>query len=85
MAGLKRKPDRFPTISNHQFSGVNSLLVSGRVVFWLHIRSTPHPVTVTKMVATQIVFGIFSVLPEEDEPILTFAYFSDGLVQPPTR
>ena len=33
MAGLKRRSDRFPTISNHQFSGVNSLLVSGRVVF----------------------------------------------------
>ena len=30
------------------------------------------------------IFGIFTPKIGEDEPNLTFAYFSDGLVQPPT-
>ena len=33
----------------------------------------------------QIFFGIFTLKIGEDEPNLTCAYFSDGLVQPPTR
>ena len=31
------------------------------------------------------IFGIFTPILGEDEPNLTFAYFSKGLVQPPTR
>ena len=38
-----------------------------------------------KVVATQIFFESFTPNFGEDEPILTVAYFSKGLVQPPTR
>ena len=74
-------PKRKRSYSNHPFSGANSLLRSGSVP--IKIIGSLMAVFVL-VVATQIFFGIFT--PKNWGKMNPFwrAYFSDGLVQPPT-
>ena len=51
----------------------------------LGINGSFHPLRIMGWLVVSNIFGIFTPKIGEDEPMLTCAYFSKGLLQPPTR